>query len=148
MPTWGRRGHDYGDQVMAKNSWTPSAWQSNRRDSVLKRSRGLINLISRAALVGLVSLTVINVWTTAMTQHVEPPSNPLATFADVFPDQPKSAVDIRGFSCYGNPFTNAVKENCTLELVSGAFTQVQVSILDEVIDLNLPQFSGGKSRDR
>ena len=97
-------------------------------------SRGFVKLISMAALVGLIGLTVVTVWTTTVTQHTEPPPNPFTTFTDILPGHSKSAVHKRGFSCYGNPFTAAVNEDCTLELVSGSVTQVQVAIVNDVID--------------
>ena len=113
---------------MPKNAQVASTWQPDRRITVL------VNLISMAALVGLISLTIVNVWTGVLTQPSEPASNPFATFVDIFPGQPRSAVDTREFSCYGNPLTTAVDENCTMELADGVVKEIQIGILFNVID--------------
>ena len=63
-------------------------------------------------------------------------SNPFADYIDVFPGQPRSALEELGFSCPASYLANlpdAAGETCVLWSATGLFSQVRVYVVQDVI---------------
>lgn len=58
------------------------------------------------------------------------PRNPLSSFADVFPGQPVSAAQVRGFTCLLSAYGGTATPNqyCNLQQMEGAFSLVSVIV--------------------
>jgi hypothetical protein len=78
--------------------------------------------------------TAVSVGARALAGYTASPPNPFAAFADVLPGQPRSAIVARGFSCPVSFFSPGVtEESCILNLATGSFSQIQVTISHGVI---------------
>ena len=72
----------------------------------------------------------------ALAQYTPAPPNPFASFADVFPGQPRSSLIARRFSCLTGSYNfteGAPNEYCTLNPASGIFSHVMVGINQDTI---------------
>jgi hypothetical protein len=72
----------------------------------------------------------------ALGQNAQPPLDPFASFDDVFPGQPRSAIVARRFSCLTNAYENyseAPNELCLLRPKDGLFSQVSVGVKGDII---------------
>jgi hypothetical protein len=79
-------------------------------------------------------ILVIVAVVTALTRHMPASSNLFSAYAHFFPGQLKSAVVARGFSCPVSFFSPGVtEESCILNLATGSFSQIQVTISHGVI---------------
>ena len=110
--------------ITHNTSW--SQWKS--RTPVFKLSSYLIGVF-----VLVTGFTVINMGARALAQQNLPPSNPFASYADVFPGQPTTNLAERGFSCaldYHNQY-----EYCQLYPATGAFSQLSVAVSKDQISI-------------
>ena len=78
-------------------------------------------------------LTVINIGARALAEYTMPPSNPFSSFADIFPGQPRNALETRGFSCSIVPYSDIPNEYCYFYPTTGAFSKVSVLVSKDVI---------------
>jgi hypothetical protein len=72
----------------------------------------------------------------ALAQYTPAPPNPFASFADVFPGQPRSSLIARRFSCLTVGYDTAraaPDETCVLLPASGLFAQVEVIVSRSLI---------------
>jgi hypothetical protein len=61
-----------------------------------------------------------------LTRFMQPSPNPFASFADVFPGQPRSAIEARGFSCALTPYPTYA-EACIYWPKTGDFSLVRIA---------------------
>jgi hypothetical protein len=104
-------------------------WQCH----VSSRKLPSIVLVVLCAWLGIVivSMTVV-----AIGRSAPIPPNPFASFADVFPGQPRSAITAWDFSCVINSyaaFDGVPNEYCTFNPATGTFSQVRIAIYKNVI---------------
>jgi hypothetical protein len=81
--------------------------------------------------------TTLCVGARALAGYTTLPSNPFASFADVLPGQPRSALVARGFSCPVSFFIatdpDVTDETCVFYQAIDIFRQVQVTVSQGVI---------------
>jgi hypothetical protein len=84
----------------------------------------------------VVGFAIVNIGVSGLAHKPFLPVNPFAEYVDVFPGQPKSAIEARGFSCqepvynYGNA---SLEEYCDWNPESGVFSSVAVMIYQQVV---------------
>jgi hypothetical protein len=91
--------------------------------------------------VGLAVVTIVAIGVRAVVQYSPTPLNPFPAYADVFPGQPASALETRGFSCqYFYDFYHRPAEaqapteaSCIFTPAAGAFLNVKAIISDGTI---------------
>jgi hypothetical protein len=94
-------------------------------------------LYLRSALILFTAFAVVSVLTWALVQNrTPPPLNPFASFADIFPGQPESAVEARGISrplpTYN--FYGVVSDKYySFSPAEGIFSDVRVTISNGII---------------
>ncbi len=76
----------------------------------------------------LLAMVILIYCAMLLNQLTEPPANPFAAFAAVFPGQPSSAVQGKGFACSANPYGGYLDEYCFVYPATGIFRQVRVMI--------------------
>ena len=104
-------------------------WESH--DSTRKLPSNLLVVFCIWIGIATVSITAVTICRSA-----PPPPSPFASFADVFPGQPRSAVEARRFSCVTGSYNGsegAPNEHCTLNSATGVFSQVSVGIYKDVV---------------
>ena len=85
-------------------------------------------------LIVWMGFTIVSLGAQALGHNAEPPTNPFATFAHVFPGQPGSAIQGYGLLCSRGLYNYLPNEHCTVNPTEGTFSQVGVVISDGVID--------------
>jgi hypothetical protein len=82
-------------------------------------------LIGPATLIGGFGMVIMSV--VGLMHYASPPSDPFAAYADVFPGQPISALEARGFVCTlweDDYYHEASERHCSLHLETGDFTDL------------------------
>jgi hypothetical protein len=82
----------------------------------------------------LVGFAVVSLGVWALGQSAVPLPNPFAAFADVFPGQPRSAAQMRGFLCLTSAYGSEPNEYCSVDLARGIVSQIDVYIAEDLID--------------
>lgn len=89
------------------------------------------------AVITLTGFTTVGLGAIVFAQHGDPPANPFAAYADIFPGQPGSAVVARGLSCAANAhnyYQSEDYETCILDPTASAFSQIWVGISNGIIE--------------
>lgn len=86
-----------------------------------------------AVFIMFLGFSVVSAGVVTVVGNRIPPSNPFASYVDVFPGQLRSAVEARGFLCYKETYEYRPNEHCSINQPIGAFSQVGVVVSEDVI---------------
>jgi hypothetical protein len=112
-------------------------WYASSQVSSIARAFNLNQFLSVLLLLSTMFLVMILSARTAAKPQ-PPVPNPMLAFADVFPGQPRAAVQARGFSCSVTeykPDGSPLMEDCVLNQTTGAFSAIKLIISDNVVSL-------------
>ena len=89
----------------------------------------------RLVLMLLVGFAVANIGARTLARSATASSNPFLAYADIFPGQPTSAIQARGFSCPSDLDYNdaTVGTFCRTTPTDGVFSQIYVIISNGII---------------
>ena len=87
-------------------------------------------------LMMVIGFAVINIGVRGLARYPSLPVNPFAEYADIFPGQPKSAVEARGFICEASVYNfgnTAFEEYCGWKPESDVFSSLHVVLYQQII---------------
>ncbi len=85
------------------------------------------------AFVLVMGFAVINISASVFAQYTTLPSNPFASFADVFPGQPRHNLEAHGFSCVRSYPSTTQHEYCFLYPAAGTFSLIIAGVTQSEI---------------
>jgi hypothetical protein len=80
-----------------------------------------------------ISFSVIAIATMALGRYSVSPVNPFSAYADIIPGQSESAILSTEFSCDFQLYDNPLEKACRLSPVIGTFSQINVTISNQVV---------------
>lgn len=85
------------------------------------------------ALLCLISFSIVSVGAEAVGRISQPILKPFEAYLDIFPDQPLSAVVVRGFSCRVSHYHYAqpVQTLCVLTPTASIFSRIEVEDINQ-----------------
>ena len=106
------------------------------RSSTFKIERRWFTSRIVASIVLAAAFTTLTLGIQMVGAFMQAPPDPFAPFVDIFPGQPRNALETRGFDCpvrHAGEFGAPAYDTCEVRPASGPFFQVRVALSKDVI---------------